>query len=89
MSDNLYAVRKFKKKLQDEKPPPFELRPGDLIIHLNETLIVVEVTDKSETLEEVVHLWGTHIPHREKVSIFKLKTLADRGAIKIKRGSAW
>ena len=91
MSDNLYAVRRFKERLEKENSPAFELRPGDMLVNTETgvTCLVINVTSRAETLKEVVELYSSDLGGKGSMTFDTVKTQCKKGLFKVIKGSSW
>ena len=91
MSDNLYAVRRFKERLKEENGPAFELRPGDMLVNTetNVACVVVKITSRAETLKEIVELFSSDLGGKGSMTFDTVKSQCKKGLFKVVKGSAW
>ena len=91
MSDNLYAVRRYKERLKEINGPAFELRPGDMLVstETSVTCFVINVTSKAETMKEIVELYSSELGGKGSMTFDTVKSQCKKGLFKVVKGSAW
>ena len=85
MTDNLYAVRNFRKRLRQGKPPEIELEPGDMLVNTetDQACLVINVTSRAETLKAVVQLYSSKMGGHGTMTLDSVKSKCKQGLMKV------
>ena len=82
------AVNRYREKLKAEKPPPFKLKAGDLLITRNGDKYLI-VGEQENSFRDTVHVYGSNEGGPKKFTVKSIERMVNRGDVKIYKGPKW
>ena len=82
------AVNEYRAKLKAGKPPPFELKAGDLLVtkYGDKYLIVAE---QENSFRDTVHVYNSKESGPQKFTVKSIERMFKRGDLTIYKGPKW